>query len=453
MIALAVAAALPAKAAAADAQELEARVEQLERELAAARAELEEVRASEQEAQNELEVVRKKVAETKPLGPDKIEIEDGLGGTLKIGGAMRVNYAIGDYGPPTGAPTRAEDDGGSFELDTFRINLDYANGPVIGKFEYRFYQKDFTSGGSHFLHTGWLGYNFDDGGQVQVGVNRVPFGPGPYGVSQSWFFDQHYYVGLSDDMDLGVKYSRPFGDWQFDVAYYYRDEGSWAGNSAQSARYSYDVVNETGSGYEERNQFNIRGIYGLKDVPVSTDIGFSLQYGQLESNGAQDDGEHYAASVHMVNKWNNFTLATQLTRYEYDFDAYTPSTATTIATPTDKVIQFGAYDFPSLAASKAWIPAVSLSYYQETAGIPWLDYVVPYAEYSSIVKDESGFNDSELFVLGAAWARGGWYIYTDLAFSNGNEFVGGETAFGDRLGANPDDRWLWRFNTNFGYYF
>jgi hypothetical protein len=58
-----------------------------------------------------------------------------------------------------------------------------------------------------------------------------------------------------------------------------------------------------------------------------------------------------------------------------------------------------------------------------------------------------------LFVLGAAWGRGGWYIYTDLAMSNGNEFIGGDTAFGDRLGANVDDEWLTRFNVNFGYYF
>lgn len=56
-------------------------------------------------------------------------------------------------------------------------------------------------------------------------------------------------------------------------------------------------------------------------------------------------------------------------------------------------------------------------------------------------------------MLGAAWANGGWYIYTDLAYSNGNEFVGGETPFGDRLGANIDDSWQYRFNTNFGYYF
>ena len=58
-----------------------------------------------------------------------------------------------------------------------------------------------------------------------------------------------------------------------------------------------------------------------------------------------------------------------------------------------------------------------------------------------------------LVTLGAAWAKGGWYIYTEWAYSNGNEFVGGDKAFGDRLGANNDDEWQERFNINFGYYF
>ena len=420
--------------------ELKARVIQLERELAAARAELEKAKTVEQEVQTELKDLKRKVSDANDLGPKKIEFNDGAGGTLKIGGAIRANYTFGDYGSKTGGPSRAEGDGGNMSLDTFRINLDYTKDAFVGKAEYRFYD------GYHFLHTGWLGYNFDDGGQVQVGVNRVPFGPGPYGISQSWFFDQHYYVGLSDDMDLGVKYTRPYDNWQFDLAYYYSDEGTWAGDSRQSSRYSYDVVNESGDGYEERNQVNIRGIYSLKDASIPTDVGFSLQYGELESKGSQDDGDHYAASMHMVNKWNNFTLATQLTRYNFDVDAMQPL-------GTDKRVQFGAFDFPSTAAAEAWIPAISLSYYNETPSIDWLDYVIPYVEYSSIVKDESSFNDSELVTLGTAWARGGWYIYSEVAYSNGNEFVGGETAFGDRLGANADDDWLYRFNINLGYYF
>lgn len=433
---------LPMQASASSHQtdELKARVIELERELAAARAELEKAKTVEQEVDTELKDLKRKVSDASDHGPKKIEINDRTGGKLKIGGAIRANYTIGDYGSSTGQPSKAEGDGGNVSLDTFRINLDYTKDAFVGKAEYRFYD------GYHFLHTGWLGYNFNDEGQVQIGVNRVPFGPGPYGISQSWFFDQHYYVGLSDDMDLGVKYTRGYDNWQFDLAYYYSDEGTWAGDSRQSSRYSYDVVNESGDGYEERNQVNVRGIYSLKDVSIPTDVGFSLQYGELESKGSQDDGDHYAASMHMVNKWNNFTLATQLTRYNIDVDATQPL-------GTDKRVQFGAYDFPSTAAAEAWIPAISLSYYHETPRIKWLDYVIPYVEYSSIVKDESSFNDSELITLGTALARGGWYIYTEVAYSNGNEFVGGETACCDRLGANADDDWLYRFNINLGYYF
>ncbi len=378
-------------------------------------------------------------------------------GPLSIGGAIRANYYLGDYTEPEGPdrPSRAEEDGGTFALDTFRINLDFLQGPYVAKVEYRFYPgyDVNNSDGYHFLHTGWVGYNFEDNSQVQVGVNRVPFGPGPYGVSQSWFFDQHYYVGLSDDMDLGVKYTKPMGNLTLDLAYYYSDEGDYFGVTEDSSRYSYDVVDETGNGYEERNQFNIRAIYTVD----TTDLGVSLQYGMLKSNGPQDDGHHYAASVHAVPKLGNWTLATQVTYYAYDVEAGQPL-------GTDELVQLGAYDFPTLAAAKAWIPAASLSYHLDMPGVEWLDYIVPYVEYSAIVKTESGFNDSDLATLGAAWASGGWYIYTDLVYSNGNDFVGNEAGYGaapaelpyftsNRFGANPTDDWEYRFNINFGYYF
>lgn len=362
-------------------------------------------------------------------------------GALDIGGAIRANYVIGDYedsGSPS-RPSRAEEDGGNFELDTFRINLDYARGPWVGKAEYRFYD------GYHFLHTGWIGYNFENNSQLQVGVNRVPFGPGPYGVSQSWMFDQHYYVGLSDDMDLGAKYTTSLGKLKLDLAYYFSGEGSYFGASKEAARYSYDVVDESGDGYEERHQINLRAIRPVNLGAVETDLGASLQYGQLESNGPQDDGDHVAGSIHAVNKLGNWKLAAQLTYYKYDVESDQPL-------GTDKLVTFGAYDYTTPVAAEAWLPAVSLSYYLETPQIEWLDYIIPYIEYSSIVKEENDFNDSEMVVLGSAWARGGWYIYTDLAYSNGNDFVGNTSGW-SRFGENPDDEWEYRFNINFGYYF
>jgi hypothetical protein len=412
----------PAPLLAADEAELEERVRQLEADLEAARQELQEVRAEKEQL-------------AKADSPIQL-------GNLRIGGAMRVNATIGDYpSSENSGATRDWNDGGDVALDTIRVNLDYEHGAFAAKLEYRWYE------GYNFLHTGWVGYSFDEDSQVQVGVNRVPFGPGAYGVSQSWLFDQHYYLGLSDDMDLGVKYSSSAGNLAWDIAYYLTDEGDYHGASRDSARYSYDIVNESGGGYEEENQFNLRGIYTLAgSSDLATDLGLSLQYGELDSKGPQSDGDHYAVSLHMVNTWDDFKLATQLTRYEYDVDAAQPL-------GTDQLVQYGAYDFPSTAAAEGWVPAVSLSYTYVTGSIDWLDYLLPYIEYSSVIKDEGDFNDSELFVVGVALARNGWYIYNDLAFSNGNEFVGGDTEFGDRLGANADDDWVTRFNINFGYYF
>ena len=374
-------------------------------------------------------------------------------GPLSIGGAVRVNYTFGDYTSDNSGPSRASQDHGTIQLDTFRINLGYKDGPWVGKAEYRFYPGYAANNSDtyHFLHTGWFGYNFDDGSQVQVGVNRVPFGPGAYGVSQSFFFDMHYYVGLSDDMDLGVKYVKPIGNWTFDAAYYFSDEGQWFGDTRDSSRYSYDVVDESGEGYEERNQFNFRGIYAL---PMAK-VGASLQYGQLKSNGPQDDGSHYAASIHAVPKFGNLTLATQLSYFKYDVDKEQPN-------GTDTLVQFGAWDFPSLVAAEAWLPAVSLNYMIKTDCVDWLDYMLPYAEYSRLMKTEDGFNDSTLITTGIAWANGGWYIYTETAFANGNDFIGNESGYGaypgsvwtsNRHGENPADEWEYRVNLHFGYYF
>lgn len=407
-------------ATAQTAENLQEKIARLESELSSARAELQQMKKAQ------------KAAENKPS--DKIVF-----GPLKVGGAIRANYVIGDYrGGST--PSRGGH-GGDFELDTFRINLGLNYKQLIGKAEYRFYD------GYNFLHTGWLGFKFDNGSQIQAGVNRVPFGPGAYGISQSWFFDQHYYVGLTDDMDLGAKFTMPVGDLTIDAAYYCGGEGSWRGGSNDSVRYSYDVVDETGIGYEDSHQANLRAIYSFSDWVVKTDLGTSLQYGILESNGPQSDGEHYAASVHMVNKWNNWRLASQLTYYKYDIDSYTNQSGTT----TDKLVDMGAFAYAYPVAAQAYIPGVSLSYHLDTPFIGWLDYVVPYVEYSTIIKEEDSFNDSELVTVGMAWASGGWYCYTECAWSNGNYFVGNDTF--TEFGANPNDEWQYRFNINLGYYF
>lgn len=448
-------------------QELQQRVRELTRELEATKQQLaasERVVKSNPNMQK-LAEVEEKLANAADTGPSKITPGDlipALEG-LTIGGAIRANYLVGDYSQPV--DTSATRGGsGNFALDTFRINLDYERGPWIAKAEYRFYPGYGTDNADsyHFAHTGWIGYNFDSGDQLQVGLNRTPFGPGPYGVSQSWFFDQHYYVGLSDNMNVGFKYKTDrIKDWSFDFAYYAVPTPTGSGNNFgdESSRYSYDVVDETGDGYEESHQFNVRGVYSTQLGEFDADLGGSLQYGILDSNGPQSDGDMFAGSIHAILKSGNWTIAPQLTYYNYNVDT---NDAQGGNLNSDKVVTMGAYDFPTEVAAEAWIPAVSLSYYHETPKVDWLDYMIPYIEYSSIVKTESSFNDSDMVTIGSAFGRGGWYIYTDLVFSNGNDFIGNRDVapasstnggFTSQFGENSDDTWQTRFNINFGYYF
>lgn len=412
----------------------------------------------------ELNKAREKLAEseTQTVSPKPAEPKKS---PIRIGGAMRANHVYGDYSGPRGENI------GNPDLELLRLNVDLDYNGVIGRAEYRHYD-DYS-----MMHTAWLGYTSDGFGTLKAGIVRVPFGPGPYGVSNSWFFDQHYYIGLADDMDLGVRWTKPFGGLTVDLAYYLQDEGHWDGSSRDSARYSYDPVKwgagvyssgqvvdgETKSegdvnfgfgenGFEEKHQVNLRLVYAIESIG---DIGMSLQYGRLEGTNVDDSGaDHLAVSAHAVTSLRDFTLFSQVSYYKYDITDDTPW-------GTGDLIPMGAFNFAWPVASEAWVPAVSLRYNGiNTSNISWLDSVTPYIEWSSILKDRGDFNNSSLWVFGALWYWGGLYIYTDFALSDGNYFVGDEgDSYGNiydgvnDFGASGNNRWHKRFNVNLGYYF
>ncbi len=380
---------------------------------------------------------------------------------IKIGGAMRVNYAYGTYGDEDNPHPRGEKIGDA-DLEIFRLNadLDYQN--IISRLEYRWYD------GYSMIHTAWLGYNLGDIGTLKAGIVRVPFGPTAYGVSTSWFFDQHFYVGLADDPDLGVSWSSTFDKLTLDVGFFLMSEPQTIGNSLESSRYAYDVVKweenvdadgnvEWGvgeNGFDEQLQFNLRAIYSLENI---ADVGASLQYGLLKGTnvGEDDSGNHYALSAHMKNSFANFTLYSQFSYYAHNITDETPW-------GTGDLIPMGAYDFAWPIASEGLIPALSLRYGGiDTESISWIDSVTPYVEWSTILKTVDDYNVSTLVTVGASWTiLGALYIYSDVAISDGNFFVGNtEDDYNNiitgvnHVGANGNNMWHWRLNFNFGYYF
>ena len=381
---------------------------------------------------------------------------------IKVGGAMRVNYAYGAYGDAENPHPRGEKIG-DVDLEIFRLNADLDYNNIISRLEYRWYD------GYSMIHTAWLGYKLSDSSTVKAGVVRVPFGPTAYGVSTSWFFDQHFYVGLADDMDLGITWNDTFDKLTLDAGYFLMSDPQLIQySSLASSRYSYDIVKweekadakgnvEWGAGengFDEQHQLNLRAIYALENI---ADIGVSLQYGLLKGTnvGNDDGGNHYAVSAHAKNSFADFTLFSQFSYYAHNITDKTPW-------GTGDLIPMGAYDFAWPVASNGLIPALSLRYGGiDASGISWVDSVTPYAEWSTILKTVEGYNPSMLITIGASWTiLGTLYVYSDLALSNGNFFVGNtEDDYGNILtgvnhvGANGNNTMHWRLNFNFGYYF
>lgn len=402
------------------------------------------------------------IADTTEETAETVETPAPKKSPVKVGGAMRVNYAYGSYGNEDNPHPRGEKIG-DVDLEIFRLNADLDYLDITGRLEYRWYD------GYSMVHTAWLGYNLGDFGTVKAGVVRVPFGPSPYGVSTSWFFDQHFYVGLADDMDLGIRWSDTLDKLTLDVGYYLMPEPQLIKyGSLVSSRYSYDVVKweeeadakgnvEWGAGengFDEQHQVNLRAIYALENI---ADIGVSLQFGLLKGTnvGADDSGNHYAVSAHAKNTFADFTLFSQFSYYAHNITDKTPW-------GTGDLIPMGAYDFAWPIASKGLIPALSLRYGGiDASSISWVDSVTPYAEWSTILKTVDDYNASMLVTLGASWTiLGALYVYTDVALSDGNFFVGNrDDDYGNILtgvnhvGANGNNVLHWRLNFNFGYYF
>jgi len=361
---------------------------------------------------------------------------------LHVGGALRINAFYKSWDQEN------KDLGGDLAFDTFRINVDGAYKGIGVSAEYRFYQ------GYNMLHHGYVDYTFENSTKLLVGVSRVPFGLLPY-ASHNWFFNITYYLGLEDDYDAGVQVILPGDNLDLAFAFYKTDEGSYTGDSIDSARYSYDVVHtdENELGYAgvlgprtntEVNQLNARATYTLgHGGESSTEIGVSAMYGGLYNSTSTETGRHWAGALHLNGNYGRFNV--MLEALQYGFEPENP------AGQDDRFIVKGAYDAPYKVASEGSIYMANIAYTLPVKGGP-LDSITFYNDFSYLRKSEDSFTDSAQNVLGALVAAGKLYTYIDAAFGKNHPWIGPD--YGRALAeGDPDAGWELRFNINIGYYF
>jgi hypothetical protein len=493
------------KALQAENSQLKSQLAKTDTQLEAQSTEIEEIRSEQRAERREL-----RQASSIGDGRDRAAGGDVEIGPFSFGGALRANYTAGDYDNDASGGGSNRDDDGTVTLDTFYLTSAFEYKDFIGAAEYRFYDSFGSADGYHFVHTAWLGKMFANGSTLKAGIVEVPFGLERFGTSYGFFNSLDNYVGLSDDRDLGIVYSFAIDDFEIDLGYFYSAEPDGSGNSKNSARGSYDIVEASGtagalgtpigqennflggnySPWEEKHQFNARVKYNFDLGETVNVVGASAQYGGLESTDPQDrfdDGHMYAGSVFVKSTWGNWQLKAGVTHYKYDIDqlkdkstfAGTPFFTSFNGYNPDQIV-IGGFDTPYFIAAEGTIPSIGISYTYITHQIDFIDYIIPYIDYSILIKegetngnyivDESlggrpigtEYENSEQLTLGAMIGSGNWLIYVDTILGKGAPLVGNDNSqyfSGASLNSASDstssfdDGWQLRFNINVGYYF
>jgi hypothetical protein len=386
---------------------------------------------SQQERLRELEREMQELRSSVPFKPGKAESQGEEEPLIRFGGALRFNYGVSDY------QDAVRDRGGDAGLELFRINVDGSKQGFLFSAEYRWYPYQ------DVLHHGWAGYDLDDGGQLQVGVTKVPFGLLPYAAHNYWF-GIPYYVGLADDYDLGAKYLWRPGAWDLQLAFFKNPEVSGA---TSLERYAFDVVEADLDGdgsldsrNRETNQANLRAAYTLgQEGACPAEVGVSGQWGQLYNAASDDFGSRWAAAAHLDLRCGRWNLQLQAGRQV--MDPASPAGA------DDRTVSLGALATAYGVASEANLGVVNLAYNFPS---PWqaIDLLTCYNDFSIYAKDEAGFRDSRINTTGCAVGAGPLFIYADVITAENAPFFSNA----DPLGAG-EEGWDTRFNLNLGYYF
>ena len=354
---------------------------------------------------------------------EEAEQHDGI----NVGGAVRLNYAWRDY------DGQNKDRFGDFELELFRVNFSGQLDDVLFDAEWRRYN-DFQA-----IHHAWVGYDFSDQMQMQLGITQVPFGILPY-ASHSFWFTGNYYLGYEDDYDTGIKFvHRPSDDWTLHYAFFKNPEYA---NDARADRYSFDLVTGGEQQNAETNQFNFRAERHLSFPGQSRmDVGLSLQAGQIYNRTTERNGDRWAVAGHMDAYFGLWNLRLQALRYQYNPD--------NPAGVSDDFVQKGAFAFPFLIAAEADVYTYSLS---RAFDVNWgpITGLNCYNEGTYLDPRVRAGAESIQSVTGCSVSAGGVFAYFDWITGKNMWFAGGD---GIGLDATTAGKWRSRFNVNLGYYF
>ena len=292
LLSMLVAAATPAWASSDDGEDMKVLMQELKA-LKAKLAEMDQLKKKVDELEKKLAQSDQKQQDLEKMAvATKKAVEPGANEPkIKVGGALRFNYRNTSFNEAQ------KSKGGDGAFDIFRLDVDGKYNDLIISAQYRWYSY------MNVIHHGWVGYDFSEDSQGQLGITQVPFGLLPY-ASHNWWFGVPYYLGLADDYDMGGKWKYTPGPWDLQLAFF--KNGEW-GNAGKLERYSFDVVTAGDQQNEETNTLNARLAYTFKPAAkTSIEVGFSGMFGQLYNNTTDGSGTRWAVGPHVNAKFGQF---------------------------------------------------------------------------------------------------------------------------------------------------
>lgn len=375
----------------------------------------------------------------KPFPHISLRSDDGAS-SLDIGGALRMNYRDEDW--------ETTENNGRFLFDTFRLDVQATHQDFFSDLGYWF-QDD----GKQSIDRGYVGYKFNEASNLQLGAPFKPFGLEPY-PQFGWSYHIPFFLGYGVSAGAGIKYSYKDQDWNIQAGYFPRMLPSDIRYSPEVGRFADLDDNAIAfihgrQDNEKRDQVNLRVARNFAGDGWKTEVGASLAGSRLYNATTKDDGDYLAGGLHAVINAGNWTVTTQGIRYQ--FDPKNP------AGVSDASILMGANGLTPAyqIAAKASVLSFNVAYDVLTPNMGMLKKLRFYNDYSRMFKDESGWDDSQMYTAGVqfiAMPIMGWVDFT--WGKNSNPYGGAEngTGFTSTSSSRSND-WVMRTNLNIGYYF
>lgn len=296
------------------------------------------------------------------------------------------------------------------------------------------------------MRQAWIQYEWEDNA-VQAGLIQRPWGRQPWS-SDSWWFTLGWYVGLADDYDLGVKYTKDNDRYRLDVMYSVQDA---AGFLDPTARWATDL---TPSGEQQNRQFSTgsaRFLWKFQHGEGSeTRIGAFGSIGLMQNAVTGENGNRWYAGATYHGDYDGWRPLVQFTRQE--FNPNNPDEVNGVQVD-DRVVRVSQFvEFRDMAA-KAWLFNVNLAKH-----IPfnrkYLQALVPYIEWSWFMKDEDDFADSHLITPGLQIQMYNVWLWFDILIGRNAVFMNDSPEqSGIGAGGIRPDRFEVRPNLQIQFYF